>query len=54
MMDEFVHWPKSYLLLSATFDEIFPWMIEFWMRQAHKSTKGVGYGHKVLDTKEIG
>jgi hypothetical protein len=32
MMDEFIHWPKAYLLLSATFDEIFSWMIENWMK----------------------
>ena len=31
MMDEFIHWPKPYLLLSATCDEILSWMIEIWM-----------------------
>ena len=30
-MDEFIHWPKPYLLLSATCDEILSWMIEIWM-----------------------
>ena len=29
---EFIHWPKPYLSLSATCDEILSWMIEMWMR----------------------
>ena len=33
MMDEFIHWPKPYLLLSATCDEILSSMIEIWMRK---------------------
>jgi hypothetical protein len=32
MMDEFVHWPKPYLLLSTTCDEMLSWMIENWMK----------------------
>ena len=32
MMDEFIHWPKPDLLLSATCDEILSWMIEIWMK----------------------
>ena len=32
MMDEFIHWPKPYLLLSATCEEILPWMIEICMK----------------------
>ena len=32
MMAEFIDWPKSYLLLSATCDEILSWMIEIWMK----------------------
>ena len=32
MMDEFIHWPKPYLLLSATCDETLSWMIEVWMK----------------------
>ena len=32
MMDEFSHWRKAYLLLSATCDEILTWMIEIWMK----------------------
>ena len=32
MMDEFIRWPKPYLLLSATCDEILSWMIEIWMK----------------------
>ena len=28
MMDESMHWPKPYLLLSPTCDEILSWMIE--------------------------
>jgi hypothetical protein len=32
MMDEFNHWPKPYLLLSATYDGILSWMIEIWMK----------------------
>ena len=31
-MDEFIHRPKPYLLLSATRDEILSWMIEMWMK----------------------
>ena len=33
MMDEFIHWPNSYLLLLATCDEILSWMIETWMEK---------------------
>ena len=29
--DEFIHWPKPYLLFSATCDEMLSWMIEIWM-----------------------
>jgi hypothetical protein len=32
-MDEFIHWPKPYLLLSATYDEILSWMNERWMEK---------------------
>jgi hypothetical protein len=32
MMDEFIHSTKPYLLLSTTFDEIWSWMIEIWMK----------------------
>jgi hypothetical protein len=28
MMYEFIHWPKPYLHLSATCDEILSWMIK--------------------------
>ena len=31
MMDEFIHWPKPYLLLSTTCDEILSWMIAICM-----------------------
>ena len=31
MMDAFIHWPKPYLLLPTTCDEILSWMIEIWM-----------------------
>jgi hypothetical protein len=31
-MDEFIHWPKLYLLLSTTCDEILSRMIEKWMK----------------------
>ena len=30
-VDEFIHWPKPYLLLSATCDELLSCMIEIWM-----------------------
>ena len=33
MMDEFIHWSKPYLYLSATCDEIMSWMIEIWMKK---------------------
>ena len=32
MIDEFIHWPNPYLLLSATCDNILSWMIEIWMK----------------------
>ena len=32
MMDEFIHWPKPYLLLLATCGEMLLWMIEVWMK----------------------
>jgi hypothetical protein len=32
MMDEFIHWPKPYLLLLATCDETLSRMIEGWMK----------------------
>ena len=31
-MDEFIYWPKPYILLSTTFDEILSWRIEYWMK----------------------
>ena len=33
MVDEFIHWPKPYLLLSITCNEILSWMIEIWMKK---------------------
>ena len=33
MMEEFIRWPKIYLLLSATCDEILSWMIEIWINR---------------------
>ena len=30
-MDEFLHWPKPYLYLSTTCDELLVWMIEIWV-----------------------
>ena len=32
MMDEFIHWPKPYLLSLATYDEILSWNIKIWMK----------------------
>ena len=32
MMDEFIHWLKPYLLLSATCDEMLSWVIEIGMK----------------------
>ena len=32
-MDEFIQWPKPYLLFSTTCDEILSWMIEIWMQK---------------------
>ena len=31
-MDEFILWPKPYLLLSTTCDAILSWMIGIWMK----------------------
>ena len=33
MMNEFIHSPNPYLLLSVTCEEIFSWMIENWMKK---------------------
>ena len=32
MMDELIHWPKPYILLSTTCDEIQSCMIEIWIK----------------------
>jgi len=32
VMDEFIHWPKPYLLLSTICDEILSWIIDNWMK----------------------
>jgi hypothetical protein len=32
MIDEFIHWPKPYLLLLVTCDETLSWKIETWMK----------------------
>ena len=32
MVDEFIHEPEPYLLLSTTRDETLSWMIEIWMK----------------------
>ena len=32
MMDEFVHWPKLYLLLSTTCHEMLSWMMDEFIR----------------------
>ena len=32
MMHEFIHWPKPYLLLPTTCDELLSWMIKIWMK----------------------
>ena len=36
-MDEFIHWPKPYLFMSATCEEMLSWMIETWMIETGKS-----------------
>jgi hypothetical protein len=33
MMDEFIHWPKPHLLMSATCDEILSRMINIWIKK---------------------
>jgi hypothetical protein len=33
MTDKFIRWPKPYLLLSTTCDEIASWMVEIWMKK---------------------
>jgi hypothetical protein len=38
MVNEFIHWPKSYFLLSPTCDEVYSWVIGIWMKIY--STKG--------------
>ena len=38
MMDEFIHWPKPYHLLSSTCDKTLSRMIEIWMKN-HLVTK---------------
>jgi hypothetical protein len=31
-MDEFIYWPKPYLLLSSICDELLSWIIGIWMK----------------------
>jgi hypothetical protein len=31
MMGKFIYWPKPYLLLLATCDELVSWLFEIWM-----------------------
>ena len=63
MMDEFIHWPKPYPLLSATCDEILSWRIDIWMRNQlvsdsfcntqiflQRMTNNVGLAFSVGDT----
>ena len=42
-MDEFIHWPKPYLLLSTTCDEILSRMIEIWMKNHLVSDSDYNY-----------
>ena len=32
MMDEFICWPKPYLVMLATRDKILLWVLEIWMK----------------------
>ena len=34
MIDELIQHLKSYLLLSATYDEILSWMIDIWVEKS--------------------
>ena len=43
MMDMFIQWPKPYLLLSATCDEILSWMVEIWMKNQSVSDSFIIY-----------
>ena len=38
MMDEFIRWPKPYLLFSPTCDEILSWMIEILISDSNHNT----------------
>ena len=49
MMNESIHWPKPYLLLSATCDEIFSSIIP--SKKFQKMTNNVGLTFSVCDTK---
>ena len=40
VMDEFIQWPKTDLLLSTTCDEIMSWIIETWMKNHLVSDSG--------------
>jgi hypothetical protein len=52
MMDECIHGPKPYLLLSTTCDEIMSWMIKIWMINlvSDNTCNIVGLQHLVLVT----
>jgi hypothetical protein len=39
------HWPKPYLLLSGTCDEILSWMIENWMKNHLVSDNNCSIAH---------
>ena len=51
MMDEFIHWPKPYLLLSTTCDEILSWMIVIWMKNHLVSDSNCNSAKSIIPQK---
>ena len=53
MADEFIHWPKSRLLLSTTCDEILSWMDEIWMKNHLASDNTSQHCNFIISPKEL-
>jgi hypothetical protein len=52
-MDEFIHMPKAYLLLSTTFDEILSWIIEIWMKMPLVSDNNGNTVNSIIPQKNL-
>jgi hypothetical protein len=52
-MDEFLHWPKFYLLLSSTCDEKLSWMIRIWMNNHLVSDSNLQDHKSIIPAKTL-